>query len=81
MEQVRVRLANGIELDVVDTGPPPGQDGANTLIFLHGFPESHRTGATRLRISATAIAALRPTSAAIAVRRNRRTRRPIRQTS
>ena len=43
MEQVRVRLANGIELDVVDTGPPPGRDDADTLIFLHGFPESHRT--------------------------------------
>ena len=39
MEQRRVKLANGIELDVVDTGPRDGE----TLIFLHGFPESHRT--------------------------------------
>ncbi len=39
MEQVRVTLANGIELDVVDTGPRD----APVLIFLHGFPESHRT--------------------------------------
>ncbi len=39
MEQKRVKLANGIELDVVDTGPKD----AETLIFLHGFPESHRT--------------------------------------
>lgn len=39
MEQVRVTLANGIELDVVDAGPR----GAPVLIFLHGFPESHRT--------------------------------------
>ncbi len=39
MEQQRVRLANGIELDVVDTGPRD----APVLIFLHGFPESHRT--------------------------------------
>ena len=39
MEQRRVRLANGIELDVVDQGPR----GAPVLIFLHGFPESHRT--------------------------------------
>ena len=39
MEQQRVKLANGIELDVVDVGP---RDGA-VLMFLHGFPESHRT--------------------------------------
>ncbi|WP_408588964.1 alpha/beta fold hydrolase [Novosphingobium sp.] len=35
----RVRLGNGIELDVVDAGPRD----APVLIFLHGFPESHRT--------------------------------------
>lgn len=39
MEQVRVKLANGIELDVVDVGPRD----APVLIFLHGFPDSHRT--------------------------------------
>lgn len=39
MEQVRVTLAGGIELDVVDEGPRD----APALIFLHGFPESHRT--------------------------------------
>lgn len=39
MHQQRVTLASGIELDVVDTGPKD----AETLIFLHGFPESHRT--------------------------------------
>ncbi|MEB3415587.1 alpha/beta hydrolase [Alteriqipengyuania sp. WL0013] len=39
MEQTRVTLANGIELDVVDTGPRDGEG----LVFLHGFPESHRT--------------------------------------
>ncbi len=39
MDQVRVTLDNGIELDVVDTGPRDGP----VLIFLHGFPESHRT--------------------------------------
>lgn len=39
MEQQRVTLANGIEIDVVDTGPR----NAPALIFLHGFPESHRT--------------------------------------
>ena len=39
MGQGRVTLANGIELDVVDTGPRDGP----VLIFLHGFPESHRT--------------------------------------
>ncbi len=35
----RVRLSNGIELDVWDTGPR----NAPALIFLHGFPENHRT--------------------------------------
>ncbi len=39
MEQIRVTLANGIELDTVDIGPRD----APVLIFLHGFPESHRT--------------------------------------
>ncbi|MEO0031985.1 MAG: hypothetical protein RIS94_1743, partial [Pseudomonadota bacterium] len=39
MEQQRVTLASGIELDVVDTGPR----NAPVLLFLHGFPESHRT--------------------------------------
>lgn len=39
MEQQRVTLASGIELDVVDVGPRDGP----ALIFLHGFPESHRT--------------------------------------
>ncbi|MGB3469794.1 MAG: alpha/beta hydrolase [Erythrobacter sp.] len=39
MEQKRVDLANGMHLDVVDEGPVD----APALIFLHGFPESHRT--------------------------------------
>ena len=39
LQQERVQLSNGIELDVVDEGPRD----AETLIFLHGFPESHRT--------------------------------------
>ena len=39
MQQHRVQLANGIHLDVVDEGPTD----APALIFLHGFPESHRT--------------------------------------
>jgi pimeloyl-ACP methyl ester carboxylesterase len=39
MHQQRVKLASGIELDVVDEGPRDGE----VLIFLHGFPESHRT--------------------------------------
>jgi pimeloyl-ACP methyl ester carboxylesterase len=39
MEQVRVTLASGIELDTVDCGPRD----APVLVFLHGFPESHRT--------------------------------------
>ncbi|KUO57878.1 MAG: alpha/beta hydrolase [Sphingomonadales bacterium BRH_c3] len=45
MEQKRVTLANGIELDVVDEGPRS----APVLIFLHGFPESHRTWRHQIR--------------------------------
>ena len=36
LQQTRVVLANGIELDVVDEGPRD----APVLIFLHGFPEA-----------------------------------------
>ncbi len=39
MAQNRIKLASGIELDYVDEGPRDGPP----LIFLHGFPESHRT--------------------------------------
>ena len=39
LPQTRISLANGIELDVVDLGPK----NAPTIIFLHGFPENHRT--------------------------------------
>ena len=35
----RVKLGNGIELDVLDEGPRD----APVLMFLHGFPDSHRT--------------------------------------
>ena len=42
-EQRRVKLSTGVELDVVDMGPRD----APALIFLHGFPESHRTWALR----------------------------------
>lgn len=35
----RHRLATGVEIDAVDMGPRD----APVLIFLHGFPESHRT--------------------------------------
>jgi pimeloyl-ACP methyl ester carboxylesterase len=39
MSMTRVTLGNGIELDVQIEGP----EGAPVLIFLHGFPDSHRT--------------------------------------
>ncbi|KPP93395.1 alpha/beta fold hydrolase [Erythrobacter sp. HL-111] len=45
MELKRVELANGIHLDVVDEGPTD----APVLIFLHGFPESHRTWRHQIR--------------------------------
>ena len=35
----RVKLPSGIELDVWDSGPRD----APALVFLHGFPENHRT--------------------------------------
>jgi len=38
-ELTRVTLPNGIALDVWDSGPKD----APALIFLHGFPENHRT--------------------------------------
>ncbi|MGB3167251.1 MAG: alpha/beta hydrolase [Alteraurantiacibacter sp.] len=38
-ELTRGALPNGIELDVWDTGPKD----APALVFLHGFPENHRT--------------------------------------
>ena len=44
-EQQRVTLTSGIELDVVDIGPRDGP----VLIFLHGFPESHRTWRYQIR--------------------------------
>ncbi|MDJ0977031.1 MAG: alpha/beta hydrolase [Erythrobacter sp.] len=45
MEQKRVHLANGIHLMCVDEGPVD----APVLIFLHGFPESHRTWRHQIR--------------------------------
>lgn len=36
---IRVALKTGVELDTVDIGPRGGP----VLLFLHGFPESHRT--------------------------------------
>nr|AQY61767.1 alpha/beta epoxide hydrolase [uncultured bacterium] len=44
-ELKRVALPNGIHLDVVDEGPTD----APVLIFLHGFPESHRTWRHQIR--------------------------------
>ncbi|MEO1647309.1 MAG: alpha/beta hydrolase [Pseudomonadota bacterium] len=45
MEQKRVHLPNGIHLMCVDEGPVD----APVLIFLHGFPESHRTWRHQIR--------------------------------
>ena len=39
LDQKRVELSTGIHLDTADEGPRD----APALLFLHGFPESHRT--------------------------------------
>jgi pimeloyl-ACP methyl ester carboxylesterase len=39
MKQQRVSLSTGVELDVWTTGDPANPP----ILFLHGFPESHRT--------------------------------------
>ena len=39
LQQQRFHLPTGVELDVTMGGPRDGE----ALIFLHGFPESHRT--------------------------------------
>lgn len=55
-EQQRVRLSTGVELDVVDMGPRD----APVLIFLHGFPESHRTWRGQLPHFATRFRCIAP---------------------
>jgi pimeloyl-ACP methyl ester carboxylesterase len=45
LELKRVALANGIHFDIVDEGPVD----APALIFLHGFPENHRTWRHQIR--------------------------------
>ena len=77
MEQQRITLANGIELDVVDVGPRD----APALIFLHGFPESHRTWRHQIAHLPRAIAASRPTSAVIADRPSPKASKTTRRTS
>ncbi len=46
MEQRRVSLSTGIEMDVWMAGDPQNPP----LIFLHGFPESHRTWRHQLAV-------------------------------
>ena len=55
-EQQRVKLSTGVELDVVDMGPRD----APVLIFLHGFPESHRTWRHQLSHFATRFRCIAP---------------------
>ena len=55
-EQRRVKLSTGVELDVVDMGPRD----APALIFLHGFPESHRTWRHQLPHFATRFRCIAP---------------------
>ena len=55
-EQQRVKLSTGVELDVVDVGPRD----APVLIFLHGFPESHRTWRYQLPHFATRFRCIAP---------------------
>jgi pimeloyl-ACP methyl ester carboxylesterase len=44
MEQRRIALSTGVELDVWTAGNPAN----SPIIFLHGFPESHRTWAHQM---------------------------------
>lgn len=44
MEKRRLALATGVELDVWTTGDPANPP----ILFLHGFPESHRTWAHQM---------------------------------
>jgi pimeloyl-ACP methyl ester carboxylesterase len=44
MKQRRIPLSTGVELDVWTAGDPAHQP----IIFLHGFPESHRTWAHQM---------------------------------
>ena len=39
LPQIRIAIGGGVEIDTVDIGPRDGE----ALIFLHGFPESHRS--------------------------------------
>lgn len=55
-QQQRVKLSTGVELDVVDIGPRD----APALIFLHGFPESHRTWRYQLPHFATRFRCIAP---------------------
>src|SRR3546814_2108807 len=55
-EQQRVTLSTGVEHDVVDMGPRD----APVLIFLHGFPESHRTWRHQLPHFATRFRCIAP---------------------
>lgn len=54
--QQRVALGTGVELDVVDIGPKD----APVLIFLHGFPESHRTWRFQLEHLSTRFRCIAP---------------------
>lgn len=46
----QVTLASGIELAVIDAGPEDAEVGdAPALIFLHGFPENHRSWRHQIR--------------------------------
>jgi pimeloyl-ACP methyl ester carboxylesterase len=54
--QSRVTLSTGVSLDVVDIGPKD----APVLIFLHGFPESHRTWREQLGYFSTKFRCIAP---------------------
>ena len=45
MDQRRVALSTGVELDMWTAGDPASPP----VIFLHGFPESHRTWAHQIK--------------------------------
>ena len=73
VETRRIALSTGISLNVATAGDPS----AEPILFLHGFPESHRTWRHQLRDLAGTTTSSRPTSAVSRRRTSRPRSRPM----